>query len=243
MKLTLTAASLALALSTNLLATQAIADEALLDGVRPFICNGEAVVLLETDNGRVIPTYPTAEVKPTDNGWRYEDVLNGDVWYLRGDSLNSWVVEGLSEDGYFTADCIDVAGSVSEVVTIIKPRLDEGIVETQQLLEGANQKVIELSVRLTEMDQISDTLQISLAELQGLQLLKIKALVDSDRQLALEYIELLMSSSRQIRAHEVYSNPLFTPHVRTNCLTDLMQTLAYVSTPRRSTIADLLTQS
>ena len=143
-KRTLTAASLALALSTNLLATEATADEALMDGVRPFICDGEAVVFLESNNGWVISTDPTAEVKPIDNGWRYEDTLSGYVWYLREESRNSWVIEGLSEDGYVKADCIDVADSVSEVVTIIKPRLNDSIVETQQLLEDAKQKVIEL---------------------------------------------------------------------------------------------------
>ena len=134
MKRTLTAASLALALSTNLLATEATADEALMDGVRPFICDGEAVVFLEKNNGWVISTDPTAEVKPLDNGWRYEDTLSGDVWYLREESRNSWVIEGLSEDGHFKLDCIDVADSVSQVVTIIKPRLDENISATQDLL-------------------------------------------------------------------------------------------------------------
>ena len=234
MKRTLTAASLALALSANLLATQATADEALMDGVRPFICNGETFVFLENSSGWVVSTYPTAEIKPTDNGWRYEDTVSGDVGYLREESRNSWVIEELSEDGHRKADCIDVADSVSQVVTIIKPRLNDSIVETQQLLEDANQKVIELSANLEELSQIS------LAELQGLQLLKIKALVDNDRQLALEYIELLRNSSQQIRAYEVYSNPLLTPLVRTDCVSDLMRTLAYVSTTCKSTLADLL---
>ena len=131
MKRTLTAASLALTLSANLLATQATADEALMDGVRPFMCDDEAIVLLETDNGWEISTDPTAKIKPTDNGWRYEDTQSGGVLLIREESRNSWVVDGVSEDGHFTADCIDLADSVSQVVTIIKPRLDEGIVQTQ----------------------------------------------------------------------------------------------------------------
>lgn len=223
-------------LAFGLASSEAAADEALLDGVRPFICDGEAVVFLEKSSGWVMSTDPTAEVKRTGNGWRYEETLNGDVWYLREDGRNSWVLEGLSEDGHFKLDCSDVTDSVSEVVTIIKPRLNQSIGETQQLLEDANQKVIELTVKLEELSQIS------LAELQGLQLLKIKALVDNDRQLALEYIQLLSDSSQQIRAYEVYSNPLLTPLVRTDCVSDLMLTLAYVSTPCKSTLADLLTQ-
>ena len=111
--------------------SEAIADEALLDGVRPFMCDGEALVFFETDNDWVISTSPTAEVKSTDNGWRFEDTLSGGVWYLREESRNSWVVDGVSEDGHFTEDCIDLADSVSQVVTIIKPRLDEGIIQTQ----------------------------------------------------------------------------------------------------------------
>ena len=66
---------------------EATADEALMDGVRPFICDGEAIVFQETNNGWVISTDPTAEVKSTGNGWRYEDALNGGVWYLREESV------------------------------------------------------------------------------------------------------------------------------------------------------------
>ena len=117
--------------------SEAIADEALLDGVRPFMCDGEAIVFFETDNGWVISTSPTAEVKSTDNGWRFEDTLSGGVWYLREESRNSWVVDGVSEDGHFTADCIDLADSVSQAVTIIKPRLDQAILGTERALREA----------------------------------------------------------------------------------------------------------
>ena len=41
----------ALVISLFCLATRVQADEPLLDGVRPFICDGEAAVLLQTDNG------------------------------------------------------------------------------------------------------------------------------------------------------------------------------------------------
>ena len=111
--------------------TAALADEALMDGVRPFMCDGEAIVFLDTDKGWVISANPTAEVKSTDNGWRFEDTLSGSVWYLREVKRRSWVIDGISEDGHFQADCTDLADSVSQVVTIIKPRLDEGIVQTQ----------------------------------------------------------------------------------------------------------------
>ena len=121
--------------------TAAVADEALLDGVRPFMCDGEAIVFFETDNGWVISTDPTAEVKPTDKGWRYENTLSGDVWYLREENRNSWVIDGLSEDGHFKLDCIDLADSISQVVTIIKPRLDEGILDIEAQLAKALQEL------------------------------------------------------------------------------------------------------
>lgn len=122
-------------------ASEAIADEALLDGVRPFMCDGEAIVFFETDNGWMISTDPTAEVKSTDNGWRYEDTLSDSVWYLREAKRRSWVIDGISEDGHFSADCIDLADSVSQVVTIIKPRLDEGILNTQRALGEAKSQL------------------------------------------------------------------------------------------------------
>ena len=170
MKLTLTAASLALALSTSLLATEATADEALMEGVRPFICDGEAVVFLESNNGWVISTDPTAEVKPIDNGWRYEDTLSGYVWYLREESRNSWVIEGLSEDGYVKADCIDVADRVSQVVTIIKPRLDAAIasiqndlVETKEALASSEQENVQLIQYNNQLAKQTNDLEVQLA--------------------------------------------------------------------------------
>lgn len=113
------------------------ADEALMSGVRPFICDGEAFVLFEDDDGWKIPTYSTAKVKRTDNGWRLEDTYDGRVMYLREESDYSWVADRVSEEGHTKLDCVDLADSVSQVVTIIKPRLDEGIVETQQDLTEA----------------------------------------------------------------------------------------------------------
>ena len=135
----------------------AAADEQLLDGVRPFICNGEAIVLLETKDGWLLAEDPESKVAATANGWRYEEPLNGEVWYLREESQNSWVIESLSEYGYLKANCIDLADSVSEVVNAIKPRLDEAIVETQEALADAtssltisSQIAAELRKRLEE---------------------------------------------------------------------------------------------
>ena len=134
---------------------EATADEALMDGVRPFICDGEAIVFQETNDGWVISTDPTAEVKPTGNGWRYEDALNGGVWYLREESRNSWVIEGLSEDGYFKLDCLDVADSVSQVVTIIKPRLDENMMA--QLMDIQSQLAETKSELLSTQAHLAET--------------------------------------------------------------------------------------
>ena len=134
--------------------SEAIADEALLDGVRPFMCDGEAIVFFETDNGWLISTSPTAEVKSTDNGWRFEDTLSGGVWYLREESRNSWVVDGVSEDGHFTADCIDLADSISQVVTIIKPRLDEGILDIEEALTSVRRQLSEVLSKNSELQEL-----------------------------------------------------------------------------------------
>ena len=117
---------------------EATADEALMDGVRPFICDGEAIVFQETNDGWVMSTDPTDEVKSTGNGWRYEDTLNGGVWYLREEEPNSWVIDGVSEAGHFEVNCVDLADSVSQVVTIIQPRLVEGILDNQAQIAESN---------------------------------------------------------------------------------------------------------
>ena len=61
----------ALVISLFCLATRVQADEPLLDGVRPFICDGEAAVLLQTDNGWAITDEPNIEVSELRNGWRF----------------------------------------------------------------------------------------------------------------------------------------------------------------------------
>ena len=126
---------------------EATADEALMDGVRPFICDGESIVFLESNDGWVISTIPTAEVKRSNNGWRVEDILNGDVWYLREEGPSSWVIDGLSEDGHFSRDCIDVFNSISQVFPSIKPRLDEGILDIETQLAATTEEL-----RLTHLD-------------------------------------------------------------------------------------------
>ena len=115
----------------------AVADEALMNGVRPFICDGDAIVLFEDDDGWKTPTYSAAKVKRTDNGWRLEDTNDGSVMYLREESDYSWVVDRVSEEGHTKLDCVDLADSVSQAVTIIKPRLDQAILGTERALREA----------------------------------------------------------------------------------------------------------
>jgi hypothetical protein len=136
------------------------ADVDLTDGIRAFICDGKSVVLFETDAGWVIPIDPKAEVKRTGNGWRYEDTLNGEVWYLREESRNSWVIDGLSEDGHFTVDCIDLANSVSQVVNIIKPRLDQGIMDTEALLAETKDELQIMKDELSRIQTLTSASQL-----------------------------------------------------------------------------------
>ena len=142
--------SSALIISLFCSATLVQADEQLIDGVRPFICDGEAIVFLETDSGWALSTDPTAEITSTDNGWRYEDPVSRGVWYLREESRNSWVIDGLSENGHFQADCIDLADSVLQVVTSIKPRLDENMMAQLTYIQA---QLAESQVQLAEAEE------------------------------------------------------------------------------------------
>ena len=170
----------ALIMSMYCSATLVQADEALMDGVRPFMCDGEAIVLLQTDNGWEISTDPTAEVKSTDNGWRYEDTLSGSVWYLREAKRRSWVIDGISEDGHFSADCIDLADSVSQVVMIIKPRLDENLIAQ---LTGTQTQLTDIQAQFADTD----------AELQKTkdELSKTQTLISQGEILAIQRVQRL----------------------------------------------------
>ena len=131
--------------------TQGIASEALLEGVRPFICNGSAVVLLETETGWVNPSDPSAELTRIKTGWRMEDPLSGQVAYLIEENRNSWSIEVLSEEGYAKVDCMDIADSVSDVVTIIKPKLDQNISQTQEDLNSVKEHLMKSVVEISEL--------------------------------------------------------------------------------------------
>ena len=131
--------------------TQGIASEALLEGVRPFICNGSAVVLLKTETGWVNPSGPSTELTRIKTGWRMEDPLSGQVAYLTEENRNSWSIEVLSEEGYAKIDCMDIADSVSDVVTIIKPKLDQNISQTQEDLNSVKEHLMESVVEISEL--------------------------------------------------------------------------------------------
>ena len=131
--------------------TQGIASEALLEGVRPFICNGSAVVLLKTETGWVNPSDPSTELTRIKTGWRMEDPLSGQVAYLTEENRNSWQIEVLSEEGYVKVDCMDIADSVSDVVTIIKPKLDQNISQTQEDLNSVKEHLMESVVEISEL--------------------------------------------------------------------------------------------
>ena len=131
--------------------TQGIASEALLEGVRPFICNGSAVVLLKTETGWVNPSDPSTELTRIKTGWRMEDPLSGQVAYLTEENRNSWSIEVLSEEGYAKIDCMDIADSVSDVVTIIKPKLDQNISQTQEDLNSVKEHLMKSVVEISEL--------------------------------------------------------------------------------------------
>ena len=128
------------------------ADVDLTDGIRPFICDGETVVLVETNAGWLMPTDPTAELVRTKSGWRHEDRSSGQVWYLKEEEQNSWIVEMLSEDGYLKFDCVDIAQSVSEVVTIIKPRIDENIAQTENSLADLGDRLKSALLKISKLE-------------------------------------------------------------------------------------------
>jgi len=124
-------------------ATLTKADGQLMNGVRPFICAdlSSPIVLFETNGEWKAASEPTGEVKPTDTGWRYEETASGDVWYLHEKSDNSWVLNGLSEYGHLTLDCFDIFDSVSEVLTIIQPKLDDNISSALERLAAVNHEL------------------------------------------------------------------------------------------------------
>ena len=126
------------------------ADVDLTDGIIAFVCDGETLVLEETDAGWLMPIDPTAEIVRTKNGWRHEDPSSGRVWYLREEGRNSWVVEMLSADGYEQTDCIHLESSIREVVEIIKPKIQENIKEIQS----------ELLAKSAALAQVSDDFEL-----------------------------------------------------------------------------------
>ena len=102
-----------------------LAETALTDGIRAFICNGEAVVLKETDaNWFLTDGNDSFKIQKKGNGWNWEK--NGSV-YLSEVGRREWLIEILSSDGYSKSDCTDITESVAEVIEVVKPKLNENI--------------------------------------------------------------------------------------------------------------------
>ena len=165
---------------------ESIADESLLEGVRTFICDGDAIILVETDAGWILPEEPTAELRSTTSGWRYEESsASGFVWYLQEVKLNTWVIEGLGEQGYLKTDCIDLTNTITDIVAIIKPRLNENIHETERSLEQALSRIEEFTSNETgeaaklrnEVEQLRIQLSVLYSQLTSARM-KIRSLED-----------------------------------------------------------------
>ena len=171
--------------------TQGIASEALLEGVRPFICNGSAVVLLETETGWVNPSDPSAELTRIKTGWRMEDPLSGQVAYLIEENRNSWSIEVLSEEGYSKVDCMDIADSVSDVVTIIKPKLDQNISQTQEDLNSVTEHLMKSVGEILELTSENDKVLEKLN--------RTKATLDAKHNEYIETQKELISVKKQFR--------------------------------------------
>ncbi len=118
--------------------TETKADEPLMDGVRSFICDGpegagdEPIVLLDTDTGWLIPKEPTLKVAKINDGWRISGQELGFLGYLKQPASGAWSFDLLSNRGYEKFDCIDISDSVSEVITVIKPLLNDSILENEK---------------------------------------------------------------------------------------------------------------
>ena len=171
--------------------TQGIASEALLEGVRPFICNGSAVVLLKTETGWVNPSDPSTELTRIKTGWRMEDPLSGQVAYLTEENRNSWSIEVLSEEGYAKVDCMDIADSVSDVVTIIKPKLDQNISQTQEDLNSVTEHLMKSVGEILELTSENDKVLEKLN--------RTKATLDAKHNEYIETQKELISVKKQFR--------------------------------------------
>ena len=171
--------------------TQGMASEALLEGVRPFICNGSAVVLLETETGWVNPSDPSAELTRIKTGWRMEDPLSGQVAYLIEENRNSWSIKVLSEEGYAKVDCMDIADSVSDVVTIIKPKLDQNISQTQEDLNSVTEHLMKSVGEILELTSENDKVLEKLN--------RTKATLDAKHNEHIETRRELISVKKQFR--------------------------------------------
>ena len=156
----LTLATLAFGFATD--ASQA--KEPLLDGVRSFICDEQPFILIENDQGWKLAEAPELRVQETRNGWQLGDQGMGFIAYLREKERGKWIIENLAEDGYEKLDCINITESLSGVVTIIKPRLNESIEETQQQLATSIEQLASLQKQSNEAQTRIDSLEADFNE-------------------------------------------------------------------------------
>lgn len=129
------------AVTSGVLTNFAKADDQLMEGVKSFVCDREPIVLLGSDSDWVFTDEPEIEVHRTNNGWRLGDQGIGFIGFLQKRATDDWVLESLSEDGFVEIQCIDVTESTSKVVSAIRPRLNENIIDIQEQLAVVNQQL------------------------------------------------------------------------------------------------------
>lgn len=139
------------------------ADEALMEGIHPFICEGTSIVLIEDSTGWGWPDSPTFEVRKTKRGWRMEQETSGRVAFLQKDAKQGdWSINLLAEDEYQRIECLDLAESASSIVDTIKPRLNENIELTQRELAHVQGELERIKGELSSATMTTERVEMEL---------------------------------------------------------------------------------
>ena len=118
--------------------------QSLLDGVYPFMCDDDSLVLIEDNQTWTSPSMETGvEIKKIEEGWRIEWLNDGDVIYLRNENSRGWKLQMLNQYGFREYSCKDLREISNLTLSAIKPRIVNNI---NKIEENAQKSKEEASV-------------------------------------------------------------------------------------------------
>lgn len=152
-------------------ASPAQSDEALLDGVFHYYCQGIPITITKSEEKADVkwidPNNNSSLITKTDDGWKIISENPEYLSFIRTDESNDLVVEFLTRDGFSSAYCIDLRDSLAEVFRTIRPRINDNAAKLSEDLVVENRKLKGLASQANLLREMNAEGKIEITKLRN----------------------------------------------------------------------------